>query len=103
MTHLTYAAATVLLLSSAGAAFAQAPARTPDTGNVCKVTDYGCTSQPKGLGTGNSATSDADDLNAARLRNELRTPAPMSSNEPEEPEQPIHSATEPEAPISNAK
>lgn len=99
MKRLTYAAAIIFVLSTAGATFAQSPTRRPETGNTnsCMETDYNCNTQPKGIGIDNTKTTDSSDSNAARLRSELRTPTPLSSTGPEEPEQPI----EPEAPISN--
>jgi hypothetical protein len=103
MTRRTCAAAiAVVALATAGAAFAQSPARAPETGNSCAATDYNCNTLPKGTGFDTTPTTKPTDPNAARLRNELRMPTPQISTEPEEPEQPIHSALEPEAPISNA-
>ncbi len=98
MKYRAYATALIFVLATAGAASAQ----SPTTGDPCIVTDYTCSPQPKGIGAGNTETG-RNDPNAIRLRNELRTPPPISSTEPEEPEQPINSATEPEAPISNAR
>jgi hypothetical protein len=102
MKRLTYAAAiTFVALATAGAAVAQSPTRAPETGNSC-ATDYNCNALPKGIGVDDTPATKSNDPNAARLRNELRMPTPLIATEPEEPEQPIHSALEPEAPISNA-
>ena len=102
MNRPTCAAAIIFLLSTAGAAFAQSPPRTPQTGDSCMAMDYNCNTRPKGIGIENTQTTKSVDPNVARLRNELRTPARQTSG-PEEPEQPIHSSSEPEAPISNTQ
>jgi hypothetical protein len=89
------AAIACALLMAGAAAFAQSSTRAPATD--CTAIDYNCNAQPKGIGS--APATDPNDRNAARLRSELRTPAPASSTEPEEPEQPIHSSDEPEEPI----
>jgi hypothetical protein len=99
MNRLTCAAAIIFLLSTAGAAFAQSPTRSAQTGDSCMAMDYNCNTRPKGIGIDNTETTKSVDPNVARLRNELRKPPPIASNEPEEPEQPI----EPEGPISNTR
>jgi hypothetical protein len=97
MKPLTCTAAMIFALSAVSAAFAQSPTRAPQTRDDCMTMDYNCNTQAKGVG--NTPAIESSDRNAARLRDELRTPAPQISTEPEEPEQPIHSTLEPEAPI----
>jgi hypothetical protein len=97
MKLLTCAAAMISALSAVSIAFAQAPTRAPPPVTDCMTMDYNCNTQPKGIG--NTPMTGSTDRNPARLRDELRTPAPQISTEPEEPEQPIHSSLEPEAPI----
>ena len=89
-----YAAAIFIVLSTAGAAFAQPPTRTSEPENTCAM-DYNCNTEPKGIGTDDTKATPVDP-NVARLRNEYQAPT-RNSNEPEEPEQPI----QPEGPISN--
>ena len=96
----TYAAAIFFMLTTAGAAFAQAPSPMRTPGDNCMPTDYGCNPQPKSMGSGNTGSTDPNDANAARLRSELSSPASSSSNEPEEPEQPVDQPIAPEGPIT---
>jgi hypothetical protein len=97
MKPLACAAAMIFCLSAATVAVAQSPTRAPQTGSDCMTIDYNCNTQAKGVSS--TPAIESSDRNLARLRDELRTPAPQISTEPEEPEQPIHSTLEPEAPI----